>query len=162
MMCRVHCILTVGTYKMSYTKAQLKDFQTKFALYDKRGDGKIGSEELGDALRATGLNPSAEEVTKITQGFIGGHRITFDEFLALHASLRSTSQTKGTVQEFTEGLQMLDRDQNNLIPASELRHVLTSLGEQMTEEEVDKLLTKFTDSRGMVNYPEFVKKVMTG
>ncbi|XP_033625433.1 myosin light chain 3, skeletal muscle isoform-like [Asterias rubens] len=146
---------------MSYSKTQLNDFQTKFALYDKRGDGNIGPDELGDALRACGLNPSAAEVDAISKGF-AGKRLSFDEFLPLHASLLSTAQTKGTATEFTEGLQMLDRDRNNLVPASELRHVLTSLGEQMTEEEVDKLLKSFTDAKGMVNYPEFVKRIMSG
>ena len=47
------------------------DFQTKFALYDKRGDGNIGPDELGDALRACGLNPSAAEVDAISKGFAG-------------------------------------------------------------------------------------------
>ena len=63
-------------WQLIWTKPSIRctfqiDFKTKFALYDKRGDGKIGSEELGDALRATGLNPSAEEVKKITKGFSG-------------------------------------------------------------------------------------------
>lgn len=48
------------------------------------------------------------------------------------------------------------------MPAAELRHVLTSLGEKLTDKQVDSLLTGIeTDKDGNINYEEFVR-VVTG
>ena len=43
------------------------EYRDAFALFDKRGDGKIDSDQIGDVLRALGLNPTEAEVTKIVQ-----------------------------------------------------------------------------------------------
>ena len=40
------------------------------------------------------------------------------------------------------------------------RHLLTSLGEKMTEEEVESLIHGQEDSHGNINYEEFVKMVL--
>ena len=40
------------------------------------------------------------------------------------------------------------------------RHMLTSLGEKMTEEEVESLIHGQEDSQGNINYEEFVKMVL--
>ena len=43
------------------------EFRDAFALFDKRGDNKIDSDQIGDVLRALNLNPSQAEVKKIVQ-----------------------------------------------------------------------------------------------
>ena len=49
---------------------------------------------------------------------------------------------------------------NGLISAVELRHLLTGLGEKMSEEEVELLIHGKEDSQGNINYEEFVKMVL--
>ena len=46
-----------------------------------------------------------------------------------------------------------------MISSAELRHALTSLGESMTSEELDKLLAEFEDANGSIDYHNFIKKV---
>ena len=41
------------------------DHRDAFSLFDKRGDGKVDSAQLGDILRALGLNPTQADVSKI-------------------------------------------------------------------------------------------------
>lgn len=42
--------------------------------------------------------------------------------------------------------------------ALQLRHVMTNLGEKLTEEEVDEMIREAdVDGDGQVNYEEFVK-----
>lgn len=43
------------------------EFRDAFSLFDKRGDGKIDSDQVGDVLRALNLNPTEAEVKKIVQ-----------------------------------------------------------------------------------------------
>lgn len=57
---------------------------------------------------------------------------------------------------------MFDRNCNGLVNAAELRHVLCSLGDKLSVEEVDQLLVGFEDNQGQVLYEEFVKHIMSG
>lgn len=43
----------------------LTEFRDAFSLFDKRGDGKIDSDQVGDVIRALGLNPTEADVKKI-------------------------------------------------------------------------------------------------
>ena len=43
------------------------EFRDAFSLFDKRGDGKIDSDQVGDVMRALNLNPTEAEVKKIVQ-----------------------------------------------------------------------------------------------
>lgn len=40
----------------------------------------------------------------------------------------------------TYALQVFDRDNNGFISAAELRHVMTSIGEKLTDDEVDEMI----------------------
>lgn len=50
-------------------------------------------------------------------------------------------------------LQVFDKDGNGFISAAELRHVMTNLGEKLTDEEVDEMIREADiDGDGQVNY----------
>ena len=50
------------------------------------------------------------------------------------------------------------QDGNGFISAAELRHVMTNLGEKLTDEEVDEMIREADiDGDGQVNYEEFVR-----
>ncbi len=40
----------------------------------------------------------------------------------------------------TNQVQVFDRDNNGFISAAELRHVMTSIGEKLTDDEVDEMI----------------------
>ena len=47
------------------------------------------------------------------------------------------------------------------ISAAELRHIMTNLGEKLTDEEVDEMIREADiDGDGQINYEEFVKMMM--
>lgn len=53
--------------------------------------------------------------------------------------------------------QIFDKDGNGFISAAELRHVMTNLGEKLTDEEVDEMMREADiDGDGQVNYEDFV------
>ena len=52
---------------------------------------------------------------------------------------------------------VFDKDGNGYISSAELRHVMTNLGEKLTDEEVDEMIREADiDGDGQVNYEEFV------
>ena len=60
-----------------------------------------------------------------------------------------------------EAFNVFDRDGNGLISAAELRHTMTSLGEQLTDAEVDDMIREADISGdGHINYEEFVAMMM--
>jgi len=44
------------------------NYKEAFALFDKRGNGRIPSSSLGDLLRACGQNPTNGEVDELVRG----------------------------------------------------------------------------------------------
>jgi calmodulin len=61
------------------------------------------------------------------------------------------------VQRLTDQFRVFDKDGNGYISAAELRHVMTNLGEKLTDEEVDEMIREADiDGDGQVNYEEFV------
>jgi len=88
-------------------------------------------------------------------------RVNFEVFLPILQAI-SKNRSADTGEDFIEGLRHFDKDGNGYISSAELRHLLTTLGEKLADEEVGELLNGHEDSQGNVNYEEFVRAVMSG
>lgn len=85
--------------------------------------------------------------------------ISFSEFLALVS--RHMKQPTDTEDELREAFRVFDRDGSGWISAAELRHIMTHLGEKLSDEEVDEMMKEADPSgNGQVNYEEFIKIIM--
>ena len=142
----------------------LTDAKEIFGLYDKLGNGTVPSKDLGEVLRAVGQNPTKKELDEIRAKIDpkGDKPIPFAEYLKIQ-NRPDAFKAHGTEEEFVQGFAVFDRDGNGLISAGELRYVLTSLGEKLTDRDVDELLRGVeTDKDGFINYSEFVKTILAG
>ncbi|XP_015783002.1 myosin-2 essential light chain [Tetranychus urticae] len=137
------------------------EFHEAFSLFDNRGDGKINVSQLGDVLRALGQNPTEAEVKKCCNQLRSDDRIGFDVFLPILQTV-SKNRCTDTAEDFIEGLRHFDKDGSGVISSAELRHLLTTLGEKLNDDEVEQLLAGQEDSQGNIHYEEFVKTVMSG
>ncbi|ORZ01536.1 hypothetical protein BCR43DRAFT_181949 [Syncephalastrum racemosum] len=89
----------------------------------------------------------------------GNGTIDFSEFLTMLARKMKDTDSQ---EEIQEAFKVFDKDGNGYISAAELRHVMTSLGEKLSEEEVDEMIREADiDQDGQINYEEFVKMMMS-
>ena len=56
---------------MGDKQAQSTNFKEAFSLFDKRGNGRVQLDSLGDLLRACGQNPTLAEI-KDLESSVGG------------------------------------------------------------------------------------------
>lgn len=149
-------------------------------MFDNRGDGKIQQQQIGECLRALGQNPTESDVKKFTHQLKPDERISFEVFLPIYQvrflqdlaqlvdkkykffKAISKQRSGDTADDFIEGLRHFDKDASGFISSAELRHLLTTLGEKLSDEEVEQLMNNQEDSQGNVNYEEFVRMVMNG
>ena len=56
-------------------------------------------------------------------------------------------------EEIREAFRVFDKDDNGYISAAELKHVMTNLGEKLTDDEVNDMIKEGDiDGDGQVNY----------
>lgn len=143
----------------------LEDFRDAFSLFDKVGDGKVECAEVGNIMRALGLNPTESVVKKIIAEIdsTGERRITLEEFVPLfHDQSKKYVSADSNNDAFLEAFRIFDRDSNGSVSVAEIRHLLTSLGEKMKGEDVDELVAGLEDDNGTISYEDFVNGVLNG
>ena len=156
------------------SEEKITEFKEAFEIFDKDKDGYITTKELGDIMKNLGQTPSEAELQdminevdidgKELQDMInevdidGNGTIDFKEFLGLMARKMRDADTE---EELIEAFKVFDRDGNGLISGNELQHVMTSLGENISQDEVEEMIKEADlDGDGYINYEEFVKMIM--
>nr|CAD7258070.1 unnamed protein product [Timema shepardi] len=115
------------------TEDQVAEFKEAFMLFDKDEDGTITMAELGVVMRSLGQRPSE-----------------FNEFLQMMSKKMKGADGE---DELREAFRVFDKNNDGMISSMELRHVMTNLGEKLSDEEVDDMIREADlDGDGMVNY----------
>ena len=123
-------------------------------------DGKISPKDLGILMRSLGKNPSEAELQEMKNQVDADRKgtIEFHEFLNMMQSKKDYIDCEN---EVIEAFRVFDKDGTGLVSVAELKEALTSLGEKLTEEEVEELFSEGEiDADGLINYHDLCQAVL--
>uniref|UniRef100_A0A8C6WSS9 Myosin, light polypeptide 3, skeletal muscle n=1 Tax=Neogobius melanostomus TaxID=47308 RepID=A0A8C6WSS9_9GOBI len=144
-------------------KTNKKNFKEAFGLFDRIGDSQVAYNQVAEVMRALGQNPTNKAVTEIlgnpNADDMANKRLNFEGFLPMLKKV--DAMPKGTYDDYVEGLRVFDKEGNGTVMGAELRIVLSTLGEKMTEQEIDALMQGQEDENGSVHYEAFVKHILS-
>ena len=147
-------------YDEEISPEKRKEYQDAFEMFDKDKDGAITARELGNMMRSIWQNPTDEEVMAMIKevDLNSDGKIELDEFMTLMARNSPDTQTE---DEVINAFRVFDKEGNGLIATAELKHIMMTIGDKMTEAEADEMIHEADiDDDGVINYEEFVRMMM--
>jgi len=156
-----------STMATDLSRDEIEEIRDVFELYDfwDGRDGEVDAFKTGHMLYCLGLNPTQETILKNggTEA-LGEKGWKLEEFLPIFSAVSKEKDT-GTFNDFNEAFKTFDREGQGFVSSAEMRHVLTCLGEKMTDAEVDDIMSG-TDTRedldGNIKFADFISKVLKG
>ena len=143
-----------------FTEFDITEYAQAFRLSDVIGDGKITADELPLILKRLGEFPSEDALEKIVNAADpeGQGVYSFQDFLKIMCNFDRHIVTE---QELLEAFELFDQDNSGTIEAGEIKHVLGTLGDKMTEDEAEHMVALADkDGDGSIGYEEFVKTIL--
>lgn len=138
-------------------ESKLKDV---FALFDKTASNTVSATDLGDLLRAVGQNPSLKEIADL-QDSIGSKDIDFEQYKSI-VNREGGFKDTGKIEDYIKAFQVFDKNLTGFISIGEIKYILTSIGEKLSEDEVDEILKTVPQTENKaVDYAEFVKNILS-
>ncbi|CAG9316091.1 unnamed protein product [Blepharisma stoltei] len=138
-----------------------EDLEDCFQLFDSNHNGYLNTQELSNAFRALGLNPSLGQVEKLLQSVDLHHRnqINVDEFAKLFGLAKPECSI--SKEQLIREISKFDRDRNGFIDADELRNILSSRGEPLDSHHIDEILHDFdTNGDGRLSIEELANGLL--
>jgi len=145
--------------KYSLTAMQVSELKEAFSLYDKGGNGKIESKDLGVVIKSLGQYLTEFELHKMLNEVDNKEgTINFSEFLALI----TRRMNENTEDKLPDHLKVYEDEKDQMISAPELRDALKNLDEKLTDKEIDEIINDAnTNNNGLINYGEFIKMMLS-
>jgi len=151
------------TSDFDLSEEEIAECREAFQMFDKNGDGSITTEELGKTLKSLGQNPTAQDLKDMIAGVDVDENgtIEFNEFLImLKKKMKDPGEDAYKTEEemIKEAFQKFDVNKTGIISADELRQVMASIGEKLTNKELEDMIREAdSNGDGFIDYQEFVK-----
>ncbi|KAG8186084.1 hypothetical protein JTE90_027078 [Oedothorax gibbosus] len=142
------------------TNSQIRELKTAFSMLDKNQDGRVNETEIKCMLDKLGIALTDSMVGKlIDQASKKGDRLlSEDEFLSW---MSHQSVQDDVMADLMAAFRVFDKDKNGFITRDELRSAMDTIGEPMSEEQLDLMIRATdTDNDGRINYEEFVRMLL--
>lgn len=140
------------------TEEQVASMREAFALFDTDGDGRIAASELGILMRSLGGNPTQAQLKEIAAS--EGLTAPFDFPLFLEL-MRKHLRPEPFDRQLRDAFRVLDKDSTGVVAVSDLRHVLTSIGEKLDPAEFDEWIREVdVGPDGTIHYENFILRMV--
>ena len=141
------------------TKEQIGEFKKLFDEMDCNKDGKITLDEIKKGCKSLNIDISEEQLVQIVMA--SGGKDSFEEGITFTDFLISLSKDNPDVEKIQEevvkAFKVFDHDGKGEISLTELKHILTTMGQKYTEEEVDEMFSAAGISEDIsIDYTKFV------
>ncbi|XP_055339593.1 calmodulin-A-like [Paramacrobiotus metropolitanus] len=145
-----------------FPASKIKELHEAFRIFDKDGDGSITKDELGTVMRNLGQCPSEEELQQMLRDidFNGDGMFSFEEFVQIMSNMGAIggpTSAEDEARELRDAFKVFDKQGTGYITPSDLRAVLQCMGESLTEDEIDDMISEVDlDGDGRIDFEEFV------
>ena len=140
------------------TEKHIAEFKEAFAMIHKNKDSQtVTTKNLGLMMRALGMEPSEVELKDMINEVDadGSGDIDFPEFLAMMARRQKRDELQAEVEST---FQLFDLDKDGLIGPKELKEVMISMGEVITDEEIAQIMEEADPHKnGYITMEDFLR-----
>lgn len=140
------------------SEEQVNSMKEAFTLFDADGDGKIAPKELGILMRSLGGNPTEAKLKEIVAEEKLSAPFDFTRFLDLmgkHMKLEPFDR------QLRDAFKVLDKDSTGFVAVSDLRHILTNIGEKLQPAEFDEWIREVdVGPDGNIRYEDFISRMI--
>jgi Ca2+-binding EF-hand superfamily protein len=109
-------------------------------MYDKNGDSKISIDEFGEVIKNLGLNVTETHLSKMMEeiDLDGSGTVDFNEF----AIWMSIKMSEDKANDLENTFKIFDENGDHFITAQELKNVMNKLGQTLTDEEINLMISE--------------------
>ncbi|KAJ3652495.1 hypothetical protein Zmor_018453 [Zophobas morio] len=145
-------------------KDQINLLKKAFDTFDVEKKGSIGTVMVGTILGMLGIHTTEKMLAEIIAEVDadGSGELEFEEFITLASKFMAEEDAEAMQSELKEAFRLYDKEGNGYITTATLKEILRELDSNLSNEELDGIITEIdTDGSGTVDYDEFME-VMTG
>jgi len=141
-----------------FDQPQIQEFKEAFSLIDQNHDGFIDKDDLQDMFASLGKNVENEYLESMMNEAPG--QINFTMFLTLFGERLQGTDPEDVIKN---AFACFDEDNTGKIHEDRLRELLVTMGDRLTEENVDKMFSEAPiDNNGMFDYNAFTRILKHG
>jgi Ca2+-binding EF-hand superfamily protein len=135
-------------------------YRELFNEFDKNKSGYLELKEVSTALRKCLQDLGENEIKKTIDEVSNRYKmVDYNTFSSI-----IYKKTKGIdiADEVISAFKVFDKNDKGIISVNELRGVLTTIGDALTQKEIDAMINEAdVDGDGNINYEEFVRGMMS-
>ena len=137
-----------------------EEIEFRWDLFDKVGDKCIASDQVIQVLRSMGMNPITADVNKMIKASdLEKKRIDQATFCSMYEQFAAQPQI-ASLEDMTEAFKTFDKNSSGNMSAAALRAMLINMGDTLTGEQADVILSKYEDQNGLIMYVNMCKDIM--
>ncbi|TPP65279.1 Calmodulin [Fasciola gigantica] len=145
------------------TKQRVSELREIFRFLDRDSGGTVSGQELSSLIRLVSSNYTEHEIKLLMNkaDMNGDGEMGFEEFVQLLSCEPTDPQQETSATR--EAFEVFDADNDGFITKLELLQVMTRIGHNFSEQEVEEMLSEADqDGDGRVTYAEFEAMLKEG